>query len=85
MCRRCSAMLLAILALLGIGLVPSPVSGQSSQSASLLGKVTDESGGAMPGVTVTLKSSALQVAQLTTVTRSTATTGSSSYHPAPTV
>src|SRR5439155_9502776 len=36
--------------------------------ASLVGKVTDESGGAMPGVTVTLKSPALQVAQMTAVT-----------------
>ena len=42
--------------------------GQSAQSASLVGKVTDESGGAMPGVTVTVKSPQLQVPQMTAVT-----------------
>ena len=68
MSRRTAAMLAAGLALLLIGLVPGTASAQSSQSASLVGKVTDESGGAMPGVTVTVKSPALQVQQMTTVT-----------------
>lgn len=51
-----------------IGFAPSTVWGQSAQSASLIGKVTDESGGAMPGVTVTVKSPVLQVPQVNTVT-----------------
>jgi len=68
MCRMHSAMLIAAFGLLVIGLAPGTVSGQSAQSARLVGKVTDESGGAMPGVTVTVKSPALQLPQLTTVT-----------------
>ncbi|PYQ83543.1 MAG: hypothetical protein DMG03_13335 [Acidobacteria bacterium] len=57
-----------IIAGLGVvimGLAPSLAAGQSAQSASLVGRVADESGAAMPGVTVTLKSPALQVSQLT--------------------
>src|SRR6266571_4641853 len=69
MCRRIRpAMLPAGLTLLLVGLAPSHVWGQSAQSASLVGKVTDQSGGAMPGVTITAKSPALQVPQVTTVT-----------------
>src|SRR2546422_10611414 len=67
MCRMHSAMLIAAFGLLVIGLAPGTVSGQSAQSASLVGRVTDESGGAMPGVTVTVKSPALQVPQVTAV------------------
>src|SRR5262252_4059709 len=48
-------------------LAPAVAHGQSAQSASLVGKVTDESGAAMPGVTITVKSPALQVPQMTTV------------------
>ncbi len=40
---------------------------QSSQSSSMVGKVADESGGAMPGVTITVTSPQLQVKQLTAV------------------
>ena len=58
----------AAAAFLVIVMSPAHAGAQSAQSASLVGKVTDESGGAMPGVTVTLKSTALQVAQLTAVT-----------------
>ena len=60
-----------IIAGLGVvimGLAPSLAAGQSAQSASLVGRVADESGAAMPGVTVTLKSPALQVSQLSAVT-----------------
>src|SRR6185295_11989521 len=67
MCRLRRGVALAF-TLMIIGLVPSIVRGQSAQSASLVGKVTDESGGAMPGVTVIAKSPALQVAQMTGVT-----------------
>ena len=38
---------------------------QSVSSASINGSVKDESGGVLPGVTATLTSPALQVAQLT--------------------
>jgi Carboxypeptidase regulatory-like domain len=62
------AIVVAILGVIATGLAPTSVSGQSAQSASLVGRVTDESGGAMPGVTVTLKSPALQVPQLSAVT-----------------
>ena len=68
MCRMRPAMFIAGFCWLLIGLAPSTDSGQSAQSASLVGRVTDESGGAMPGVTVTVKSPALQVPQQTTVT-----------------
>src|SRR5262249_15980963 len=62
---RCQA---AAIALLMVGFLPAPVDAQSSQSASMIGKVVDESGGAMPGVTVIIKSPQLQVPQMTTVT-----------------
>jgi len=68
MCRTRPSTLIAALGLLVIGLAPVPLSGQSAQSASLVGRVTDESGGAMPGVSVILKSPSLQVGQLTAVT-----------------
>jgi hypothetical protein len=41
--------------------------GQQTE-ASIVGRVTDESGGVLPGVTVTASSSALQVEHMTTVT-----------------
>jgi carboxypeptidase family protein len=62
------AIAIAGLGVIVMGLTPNTVSGQSAQSASLVGKVTDESGGAMPGVTVVVKSPSLQVSQLTAVT-----------------
>ncbi len=44
------------------------VHAQSASSASLVGKVVDPSGAVLPGVTVTVTGSALQVAQVTAVT-----------------
>src|ERR1051326_8067900 len=41
---------------------------QNITSASIDGVVSDESGAALPGVTVTISSPALQVSQLTTAT-----------------
>jgi hypothetical protein len=70
MFRVRSLMSLSALAVLALVLAPGVLWAQSAQSASLVGKVTDESGGAIPGVTVTVKSPALQVAELTTVTSS---------------
>jgi Carboxypeptidase regulatory-like domain len=58
----------AAIALLVTGIAPRTVWAQSSQSATIVGKVTDESGGAMPGVTVTVKSPQLQVPQINAVT-----------------
>ena len=45
-----------------------PVSAQNLSTASIDGFVTDQSGGALPGVTVTASSPALQVGQVSTVT-----------------
>lgn len=47
---------------------PAFTAAQNITSASIDGVVTDTSGGALPGVTVTATSPALQVAQLTTTT-----------------
>jgi hypothetical protein len=58
----------AVVAILAASVVAGTAWAQSAQSASMVGKVTAESGGAMPGVTVTVKSPQLQVPQLTTVT-----------------
>jgi hypothetical protein len=56
--------------LLAAGLLivmPSLVWAQSSQSASIVGKVTDASGAAVPNVSIKVTSPALQVPQVTTV------------------
>jgi hypothetical protein len=45
-----------------------PAAAQFANTASIEGTVTDESGGALPGVIVTVSSPALQVAQLSDVT-----------------
>jgi Carboxypeptidase regulatory-like domain len=68
MCRTRSLGVLAALAVIILGLVPAMARAQSAQSSSLVGKVTDESGAAMPGVTVTASSPQLQVGQKTAVT-----------------
>jgi hypothetical protein len=65
-----STILVGAFAILVTGIAPDRVWAQSAQSASMVGKVTDESGGALPGVTVTLKSPQLQVPQLSTITGS---------------
>jgi len=46
----------------------APVAAQSIATASIEGTVSDTSGGALPGVAVTLTSPALQVPQMTDVT-----------------
>jgi Carboxypeptidase regulatory-like domain len=56
-----------VLVLIGLfALDGSPAAGQST--ASIVGQVTDQSGAALPGVTVTATSPALQVPQVTDVT-----------------
>ena len=42
--------------------------GQAQQEASIIGRVTDDSGGILPGVTVTATSPALQIPQVVSVT-----------------
>lgn len=51
-----------------LGLLPGQAAAQFVSTASIDGAVTDESGLALPGVTVTITSPALQVAHLTDVT-----------------
>ena len=52
-----------VLVLFAIGVAPSVVWGQSQESATIQGKVTDESGLAVPNATVEATSPALQVAK----------------------
>ena len=51
-----------------VALSASPLTAQSLGAGAIEGLVTDESRAAMPGVTVTAVSPALQVASVTTVT-----------------
>jgi len=46
----------------------APAASQAQQEAGILGQVTDESGAVLPGVTVTAKSPALQVPEVSDVT-----------------
>lgn len=57
------AVLAALILIAGVARV-----GSAQQTASIVGTVADESGAAMPGVTVTATSPALQVASMTAVT-----------------
>src|SRR5258708_19343211 len=57
--RRCFGVLL-ILSLCGVTLFPSPLAAQTGQNfGELVGKIVDDQGGVLPGVTVTLKGPAL--------------------------
>ena len=60
--RVAGLVLAALLALAG------PATAQNLTSGSIDGVVSDETGGAMPGVTITATSRALQVPNVTTVT-----------------
>lgn len=64
---RCRRHVIAAITLLTVSLVGTPAAGQGT-SASIVGRVTDESGGILPGVTVVATSSALEVPQVTGVT-----------------
>ena len=57
-----------ILGLLVLWLAPRAARAQTTDTASIQGRVTDESGAVMPGVTVTVASPALQTPQLVAVT-----------------
>jgi hypothetical protein len=64
-CKTVRRLTLVVLATLALA---SPVAAQFVSTASVEGAVTDESGAALPGVTVTLSSPALQTPQLTEAT-----------------
>ena len=59
---------IAALLVLFSGVVAPPAHAQSSSSSTIHGLVKDDTGGALPGVTVTITSPALQVGQRTTTT-----------------
>src|SRR6476619_3980857 len=54
-----------------VGLAPTTGWAQASANASITGTVSDESGGVLPGVTVTATSPALQLPQVSAVTDAT--------------
>jgi len=69
MCLRCHRLILG--AILTSGLFAFAIgaeAGQAQTTGSIVGRVTDESGAILPGVTVTATSPALQVPQVTDVT-----------------
>src|SRR5258706_8028972 len=65
------ALMILGLLVLGVGIVAPTVWAQSGTSGTIGGTVRDESGGALPGVTVTLASPSLQVRQLVQVSDAT--------------
>ena len=58
-------LLFSVLLICGLAFMSSPA---WAQEATIFGQVTDESGAVLPGVTVTVSSSALQVKQVVEVT-----------------
>jgi hypothetical protein len=68
---RMTAVSVLILGLLLAGPTPSTVWAQNAATATIEGKVVDESGGVLPGVTVTATSPALQLPQVSVVTDAT--------------
>jgi len=60
--RRCVGVFLIVC---GFGLFPSPLAAQTGQNfGELVGKIADDQGGLLPGVTVTLKGPALMGAPI---------------------
>lgn len=55
-------------------LAAAPAFAQTNAQANIIGVVTDESGGVMPGVNVTATSPSLQVGQVSAVTDTTVST-----------
>ena len=62
--RRCTPVVLFVLAILALG-VPAAYAqgGGASQTGTIVGKVTDSSEAALPGVTVTITAASLMGAQ----------------------
>jgi hypothetical protein len=68
MCLRCHRLILrALLTIILFACATSAHAGQAQTTGSIVGRVTDESGAVLPGVTVTAKSPALQVQQVSDV------------------
>src|SRR5882724_6041141 len=59
---------MAVVVLLQCGLATGTARAQASTLGNIIGKAGDETGGVLPGVLVTVKSPALQVPSVTTVT-----------------
>jgi hypothetical protein len=66
MCSRVHCLLLTA-ALLWLGAAPLISFGQSAESASIVGKVSDDKGNAIPGVAIDVTSPALQVPSVSTI------------------
>lgn len=67
--RRRSSIVSGLLVLTALVVVPALAAAQAARAtATIFGQVTDESGATLPGVTVTLRSPALQVPSMSTVT-----------------
>jgi len=66
--RQRSASLIGLVCLMVLALSPARAAAQQGAATTILGQVTDENGGALPGVTVTLRGPALQVPEMTSVT-----------------
>jgi hypothetical protein len=64
MLRRCVSVAIAVF----LSAVPSSPAAAQGTTASIIGKITDQSGAVLPGVTVTATSPALQVPEVTDVT-----------------
>lgn len=60
---------LALIALLMVTFAAAPARAQQGVTGSIFGTVTDSSGGALPGVTVTIKSPSIQGQELSQVTQ----------------
>src|SRR6202012_643309 len=56
--------------LLLLASIPKLARGQAAESASIQGRVTDNSGAPLPGATITVTGPALQVPQVTTISDS---------------
>ena len=63
-----SAGLIGLLFLMAMALTPALATAQNGPATTILGQVTDEAGGALPGVVVTLRGPALQVPEMTSTT-----------------
>lgn len=62
--RRCTPVVLILLSLLVAGVAPAfAQGGGASQTGTIVGKVSDSSDAALPGVTVTITSASLMGAQ----------------------
>lgn len=64
----CGRGVLALVAFFGLCALADTATAGQGQATSIVGQVKDESGGVLPGVTVTITSPALQVKELTAVT-----------------